>query len=221
MNIPSTIFISTKAVQNQEVYWYDKLINAFQSEKVIEINLNHLSLRNYQINRYRGARNWIEIQRLLADLKKLEPSSRDKIVEDIKRDLNNTSHQKAPNNITPLTISDLYELADCSLITIGAHSHNHEILPRLSEDDARESIKKSKELLESWINRSVYFFSYPNGDYSDNVIKILKENGFQCSLTTMSGLWEKGDSLFKIPRLGIGRYDSLENFKVRVSGVIR
>jgi peptidoglycan/xylan/chitin deacetylase (PgdA/CDA1 family) len=221
MDIPTTIFISTKAVQNQEVYWYDKLINAFQSEKDIEINLNYLSLRNYRINRCRGARNWMEIQSLLTDLKKLEPSSRDKIVKDITRDLNNTSHKKAPYNITPLTIHDLYELAGCSLITIGAHSHDHEILPRLSEDEARVSIQKSRELLESWSDRRVYYFSYPNGDYSDNVIKILKENGFQCSLTTMSGLWEKGDSLFKIPRLGIGRYDSLENFKVRVSGVIR
>jgi len=167
----------------------------------------------------RGPRNWMEIQRLLTDLKTLEPPSRDNIVEDIICDLN-TSHKKAPYNITPLTIHDLYELADCSLITIGAHSHDHEILPRLSGDDARESIEKSIELLESWINRRVYFFSYPNGDYSDHVIKILKENGFQCSLTTMPGSWEKGDSLFKIPRIGIGRYDSLENFKVRVSGVI-
>ena len=219
MNIPSTIFVSTKAVQDQEIYWYDKLINAFQSEKVIEINLNHLSLECYQINRCKGARNWMEIQRLLTDLKTLDACRRGKLVEDIIRNLN-TPHKKASYNITPLTINDLHELANCSLITIGAHSHNHEILPRLSEDDARESIQKSRELLESWINRRVYFFSYPNGNYNDNVIKILKENGFQCSLTTMSGSWEKGDSVFKIPRIGIGRYDSLDDFKIRVSGII-
>lgn len=217
MNIPVTIFVATKAVQDGKLYWYDRLINALQGCNPIELNLSHLSLGNYQINYCRGPENWREIERLLSDLKTLSPDIREDTVEKILKDLND--RQKM--NVYPLlslAIQQLQKLAQCPLITIGAHSHCHNILTQLSDDEIRKSIKASKQLLETWIGRPVQYFAYPNGNYNDNVINILKESGFECALTTVAKPWDNHELPFTIPRFGVGRYDSIDYFKIKVSG---
>lgn len=220
MKIPLTVFVSTRAVQEQIVYWYDKLIRALQSEKAINIDLEHVLLSRYCINRSKGARNWAEIERLLRDLKTLGPSLRESIVADIIDDLRGSTGSN-PYTIAPLTVSDLQELADCPLITIGAHSHCHNILTQLSREEMTNSIQTSKALLESWIKRPVNYFAYPNGNYNDMVVSSLKESGFKCSLTTASRPWKRGEPYFALPRIGIGRYDSLDYFKIKISGGLR
>jgi len=217
MNIPVTVFVSTKAVQEQIVYWYDRLIRALQGNKVIDINLTHLSLSEYRINRCKGAENWREIERLLRDLKTLKPDAREKAVSSTLADLQSSEEQTY--HIAPLTINDVHQLADCPLVTIGAHSHCHNILTQLAADDIRRSVRMSKDLLETWISRKVDYFAYPNGNYDDLVCNILREEGFKCSLTTVSRPWEMGEPLFTIPRIGVGRYESFDHFKAKVSGV--
>lgn len=218
MNIPVTIFVSTKAIQEQTLYWYDRLINALQGERVVNIDLRHHSLGRYHINQQKGAENWREIERLLKDLKTLNPSMREHIVDEEIAALN-IKKTRLHYAVAPLTMNDLLELADCELVTIGAHSHCHNILTQLSEDGIRRTVETSKKLLESWSNVPINHFSYPNGNYNDVVCNILKEKGFICSLTTESRPWRMKDSFFTIPRIGIGRYDSFEHFKVKVSGV--
>jgi peptidoglycan/xylan/chitin deacetylase (PgdA/CDA1 family) len=216
MKIPLTIFVSTRAVQEQIVYWYDRLINAFQGEEAINVDLKHILLSRYCINRSKGSENWREIERLLRDLKTLGSTARESIVADIIADLRGS--MDSDPHMAPLMLSDLHELADCPLITIGAHSHCHNILTQLSREEIAKSIQTSKALLESWIKRPVNYFAYPNGNYNDMVVSSLKESGFKCSLTTASRPWKRGESYFTIPRIGIGRYDSFDYFKVKISG---
>lgn len=87
MKIPVTIFVSSRAVQDGIVYWYDRLINGFQENVPVKINLSHLSLGLYQINQDRDPKNWSEIERLLRDLKTLEPNIRERAVDTILKDL--------------------------------------------------------------------------------------------------------------------------------------
>jgi peptidoglycan/xylan/chitin deacetylase (PgdA/CDA1 family) len=216
INIPVTIFVSTRAVQEQIVYWYDKLINALPGDEIITISLKHIALNDYCINKFNGQENWSEIERLLTDLKTLQPIIREAVVDDILIQTHACKSHAA--NMAPLTIKDVQELADCPLVTIGAHSHCHNILTQLNEHDVKNSVQMSKQLLESWIRRPVHYFSYPNGNYNTTVINSIKEAGLQCGLTTDPRPWKKAESNFTIPRLGIGKYDSLSFFKVKVSG---
>jgi peptidoglycan/xylan/chitin deacetylase (PgdA/CDA1 family) len=216
MNIPVSIFVSTKAVQDQQIYWYDRVIFALRGNSVKIVDLRDVSLGTYCINKYKGQRNWAEIERLLADLKTLQPSQREMVVKKI--ELEHGSSDSVPYRLRPLTIDDVRELAECPLITIGAHSHCHNILTQLDTAEIRESIRTSRELLEEWTGRSIRLFSYPNGDYNTAIIDQLKSLGFSGSLTTVPRLWEKDESFFTVPRIGIGRYDSFDLFKIKVSG---
>jgi peptidoglycan/xylan/chitin deacetylase (PgdA/CDA1 family) len=219
-NIPVTIFVATRTIQEQNLYWYDRLINRFQGNAVIDLDLTHLSLGRYRINHSKGAGNWSVIEALLSDLKRLGPEERAVAVEKILAELpaRQADHR---HEVGPLSIEELRELAASPLVTIGAHSHCHNILTQLPEQAVRDSLATSKRLLESWTGRPVHYFAYPNGNYNAMVVSIVKEAGFECALTTVARPWVKAESPFTVPRFGIGRYDSSDYFKVRVSGMLR
>lgn len=219
MNLPVTIFVATRQIQEQAGYWFDRLINALQRKETINLDLRSRGLGDYVINRRRGARNWNEIERLLVDLKNLPPNFRIDTVNHIVHQIGE-GVQNGFAQILPLSIQELQELAACPLVTVGAHSHCHNILTQLPDDEMRDSVVRSKELLELWTGKAVEYFAYPNGDYDDRVARIVREAGFRCAVATTSHPWRRGDSLFAIPRIGIGRYDSLERFKINLIGGI-
>jgi len=73
--------------------------------------------------------------------------------------------------------------------------------------------------VESWSGKAVRHFAYPFGEFNPEVARIVRDCGFVSSQATTTGFWRREDSVFAIPRLGIGRFDSLGSFKARVSGL--
>jgi len=216
MDLPVTVFVASKAIEDGILYWYDRIINALQGGAPIALDLKRFARGAYRINRCRGAENWREIERLLSDLKALDPRARVAAVETI---LAGLAHPKdMPYSLRSLSHEELVEMSGCPLMTIGAHSHCHNILTQLSGEEVGESVKTSKDLLEEWTGYRMRYFSYPNGNFDDGVVDIIRDLGFECAFTAVSRPWSREDSVFTIPRIGIGRYDSFDLFKIKVSG---
>ena len=216
MGIPVTIFVSTGTVQNRVLNWYDSLITAFQHDGRIQINLERFNLGTYNISSHHTSEGrWIEIEEVLAALKKLTPDTREAAVRHILEKFD--TRQITP--LAPLSISEIREMSKSPFVTFGAHSHCHNRLIQLDKEKIKVSIERSKSFLEEWTGKPMRHFAYPNGDYNQDVISCLKETGFDSGLTTLSRLWGDGDPPFTIPRIGIGRYDSFSSFKAKVSGI--
>lgn len=220
MNIPVTVFVATKAVQEGILYWYDRIICALEGMDVGILDLVEYSLGVYSVNMTRGAKNWMERERLLNDLKKLSTERREKVVEAV---LNKVKIDNSrPCSLSFLTTPELCEMAQNPLVTIGAHSNCHNLLDQLPPDKVSDSVGKSKALLELWIGKPVEYFAYPNGNYNDMVIEAVKGTGFSHAFTTVAKPWGRNESLFTIPRIGIGRYDSMKLFKTKIaSGLLK
>ncbi|MGC8501500.1 polysaccharide deacetylase family protein [Desulfurella sp.] len=60
---------------------------------------------------------------------------------------------------------------------IGSHSHFHLKLSELSKNEILENVTRSKEILSQFTN--VEDFAYPFGNYSQDVIEVLKKSGFK------------------------------------------
>jgi peptidoglycan/xylan/chitin deacetylase (PgdA/CDA1 family) len=218
LELPVTIFVATRQVQDQRPYWFDRLVNTLQVEVPVIVSLPAVLPATYVINETSGARNWAKIQQLLVALKNLEPAARENAVDAIIDNLRlHTPHSRG---IAPLTINDIKDLSCSRLVTIGAHSHCHNILTQLDYPAVLESVVQSKKLLESWSGRNVNYFAYPNGDYNDSVISAVAAAGFEAAMTTAPHPWESGENSFALPRIGVGRYDSLDVFKVGLVGGI-
>jgi Polysaccharide deacetylase len=207
--------VATKATQLDIVYWYDKIINVLQEKRDYKIDIRDFNNKSYHVKAGKtGEGKWTIIQSLLQDLKKLGVHDREQAVDSIMAQCCSTH---VTRKLRHLTVNEIQELARSPLVTIGAHSHCHSMLPAIPGDEAMQSIAESRRLLEEWSSRPVIHFSYPNGDHDEAVLNMVKECGFVSAVTTRSDFWQSTDSLFQIPRLGIGRYDSLDKFKYRTA----
>lgn len=216
--LPVTIFIATGQVHDQKSYWFDRLINALQVNAPVTIALPPDLPATYVINETRGEPNWAKIKVLLSALMDVEPTTRERVVDLITDNI--TRKNRRSRGIAPLMISDIKELADCSLVTIGAHSHCHSILTQMDQPAALESAVRCKELLELWTGQNMRYFAYPYGYCNDVVMSTVMAAGFEAAVTTAMRPWGKGEKLFALPRIGVGRYDTLDVFKLRLLGGI-
>ncbi len=97
------------------------------------------------------------------------------------------------------------------------HGHNHEIFHANQDPDViRREIVESKEFMENHLNEKCTYFAYPNGDYCDAAISILKENSFSGAYTTNVGIAETLERNYEIPRLTPS--SKLRKFKRQLRG---
>jgi peptidoglycan/xylan/chitin deacetylase (PgdA/CDA1 family) len=120
-----------------------------------------------------------------------------------------------------MSIEALQRLAASRFVTIGAHSHDHQLLTRIGADAARASIARSRDLLRRWTGQAVDHFAYPSGAYDDEVMRLVQDLGFRSAVTTEGGLWTVRAPLHAIPRIAVGRYDSAAVFGINLLGGLR
>jgi peptidoglycan/xylan/chitin deacetylase (PgdA/CDA1 family) len=218
--VPATIYVATKACRDDSVYWYDTVIEQLQERRDYRIDLGGINGKSYRIpSGSRGEAKWTLIQSILQDLKQLSPEARALALEAIGRQAG--EGRGGDRLLRHLNLAEIAELSRSPLVTLGAHSHCHSILPGIPVQQASASVLRSKQLLEQWSAGEVSHFSYPNGDYNEAVLKIVRDAGFLSSVTTRAKYWRRDDSPFEIPRLGVGRYDSLDKLAYMMAGIKR
>jgi peptidoglycan/xylan/chitin deacetylase (PgdA/CDA1 family) len=102
-----------------------------------------------------------------------------------------------------LNPSELLELADSGLVTIGAHTETHPLLALLSADDQIYEIRQSKTYLEGILGRPVTGFAYPNGSKSELTMNLVRESGFQYACASTSDVVSKTSDPFQLPRFWV------------------
>jgi len=84
----------------------------------------------------------------------------------------------------------------------GAHTVSHPFLDRLSRQQQEKEITESKCQLSDLLGKPVRFFAYPNGDYNESTLNVVKDAGFEAAFTTYSRTNGTGGR-FEIARTGI------------------
>jgi peptidoglycan/xylan/chitin deacetylase (PgdA/CDA1 family) len=104
-------------------------------------------------------------------------------------------------------------------VDFQAHTKYHPILPNCSYDIAYEEIVGSKASLESKFELNIFAFAYPNGDYSDREINMLRNGGYECAFTTRPGYNHTSTHLFELKRLDPNDTTDFNEFLVKSSGI--
>ena len=89
-------------------------------------------------------------------------------------------------------------------IYFGAHTLSHPFLPGMPLDEAKNEIKKSKEIVENWIGKPVKHFAIPNGrpeDFTNELRVFCEEIGFDTIVTTESGIVDSNFDTFSLKRV--------------------
>ena len=215
MGLPFILYVATKAVFDNSIYWYDKIINLLNVPEDVLVSLQLNGQENcFRIpSRAKENIRWSKIQRLLDRLKQMEPDEREKTSRRIA-----DKYAEIESPLGMLSPGDLRSLAGSTVATIGCHTHGHELLDQLRPQEIRDTINLACGHITHITGAPPRHFAYPNGNFNELVIGQVREAGFETAVTTIHGFWSGENSCLKIPRIAIGRFDNMGCFKAKASG---
>ena len=106
-----------------------------------------------------------------------------------------------------------------SVADIQCHTATHPVLPMCDTDVARREIEQSREQLQALLGHDVYALAYPNGDYSDRDIELVRDAGYCVGLTTDPGVNRQSADPLKLRRISVGDEDDLPTLLAKASGL--
>ena len=96
---------------------------------------------------------------------------------------------------------------------IGHHSHTHEYLIDMKEEDFINDIETATKIFKKELGYSPIIFSYPFGEYSLFMKKYISEN-FKVAFGQHSGIIDINKDKFELPRFPINeKYGEITRFK--------
>lgn len=214
--LPVTLYVATGQIADRQPYWFDRIMNALQGEGQRRINLKEEGLGAWNIGPGRGVSRWQAISDLLERLKTLPPHQREALTDRVVVQAAPVTLPKHP--VGPMRLSQLRQMASEPLITIGAHSHCHNLLDQIPPDQAAASIARSRQLLQDWTGREIRHFAYPNGNHNAALHDELARQGFRSATVLDNALTPRGAPPMALSRIGVGRYDSLARLRLRMVG---
>jgi peptidoglycan/xylan/chitin deacetylase (PgdA/CDA1 family) len=120
---------------------------------------------------------------------------------------------------------EIIDLAADPLVTIGAHTVNHNMLKKMADEAAvRAEMEMSRSVLEAALGKRPGHLAYPVGDPTSaglREFRIAAELGFKTAVTTRPGVLFKAhrDHLTALPRISVnGDFQQQRYLKVLMSG---
>ena len=112
-----------------------------------------------------------------------------------------------------MTWDEIKEIDNSEIGTIGHHSHTHEYLIDMSEEDFVNDIETASKIFEKKLGYVPSIFSYPFGEYSLYIKNYISKN-FNVAFGQHSGIIDINKDKFELPRFPINeKYGELKRFK--------
>jgi peptidoglycan/xylan/chitin deacetylase (PgdA/CDA1 family) len=112
---------------------------------------------------------------------------------------------------------ELAEIAEAG-IEIGAHSHGHPELDRLSGDKLRDELDGPRRMLEDKLGLAVPGLAYPFGLWNARARRAARAAGYTHAYGIGNTMATSGSDPFTLPRLTVDRTTTLEQFAAMVNG---
>ena len=110
--------------------------------------------------------------------------------------------------------NEIIEIEKSGLGIIGNHSHSHDYLTDFDNNEVIADIEKSINIFKNKMGYNPIYFSYPFGEYSISLKKIIKKNNFQFAFGQHSGVVDLTKDSFELPRFPINeKYGDIDRFK--------
>ncbi len=106
------------------------------------------------------------------------------------------------------------EISKFEFVHIGNHSHSHEYLADMSNEEIKKDLEISIRLFKEKLNHKTEFFAYPFGEYKNSFKKIVKDLGFSYGFGQHSGVMDETKDKYELPRFPINeKYGEVKRFK--------
>ncbi len=116
-----------------------------------------------------------------------------------------------------LNIAEMKEMMQD--VDFQPHTQFHPILPQCTETECKQEVLGSKADLEKFLGVECFHFSYPNGDYTEREIEIVKAGGFRSARTTDLGWNGINTSPYKLKAISISDDAGLIRFRAELTTI--
>lgn len=218
---PAVIYLASGHIDTDIPFYWDLAAYCFFHTTVDHIlfpdNTEHF-WKNL-IEREKISRTWIETMKTL-------PENQKKGIVSQLPDYLNVS---IPHNFFKklmMNWDQIREMRDNG-IEFGGHTVNHPILSRISLDQAKLEIEKSKADIERELGKHISSFAYPNGgkaDFNVPIESLVAKAGYRAAFTLLNGptsLQEVKSNPYTIRRIFIGNNHTLPQFATLVAPLNR
>jgi peptidoglycan/xylan/chitin deacetylase (PgdA/CDA1 family) len=116
-----------------------------------------------------------------------------------------------------LSLDELVAMQD--YVDFQSHSCYHPILTSCSDEECQQEIFESGKEIERITGKAVKHFSFPNGNYSQREIDLIKEAGYRSARTTELGWNDLTTDPYKLKIVGIADNSSTNFLAMQLSGI--
>jgi peptidoglycan/xylan/chitin deacetylase (PgdA/CDA1 family) len=118
-----------------------------------------------------------------------------------------------------LVTPDELRALDAETVTIGSHTATHAKMTALSAPDASRELRESRAQLAAILGHDVTMFCFPYGAYSDELIPLCREAGYDRVFTCMPSLADSAE--FVQGRVRVDPSDWPLEFHLKLMGAYR
>lgn len=205
LEFPFTVFAVSQLLNEGGTPWPEQIFSA-----LVHTGLTSLTWRNRTWHIATPAERSACYRALIDCFMQWSPEERDVALRELLPILGSPAGVAEPWFAT-LRPQELAQMTSTGLCHVAAHSETHAILTRCDRERLRAEVRRARERLRNEPNYAD-LFAYPHGQYNAEVLREVKEAGFRGAVTVEHRLCTRRDSVFELPRVGVGAHQDINNF---------
>lgn len=201
---PATIFLASSFVGTTKPFWPEELCWYLEKQMTRERrqpdSVATASFFRFQreIEKFPSDVKELFLDNAIEVLKSFSPDDRKEVLATFR---STCDCRELPRQM--LNWREVEQMCRSGLISFGAHTAGHEILDQLPLEKAAIEVAQSRKDIERYLPVKVNTFAYPNGNYDQDITKLLRDNGFKGAVTTNKGYVGLDTPQLEIPRIGM------------------
>ena len=112
----------------------------------------------------------------------------------------------------PLMSEDEVRYIKAQGISLGSHTATHANLTLLDHEDLQRQLRDSRDALTR-LGESFYAFSYPWGQWTNQIVDAVKASGYECALAVGEQMRLTAANAYLLPRITMTRDMDLKRFQ--------
>jgi len=227
--IPATVFLVTQYVGTTQWFWPEKIVYVLTRGRNRQISIPE-SMRKCLGTDAGYLRTPVEIDQIgtiIEHLKSLGACERESITRYLTEEANVGMGELETKRML-LGWEEVEEMANNG-ISFGSHSQTHCILTQVPVERARSEIRDSRKEVEVRLGKPCLTFAYPNGDWNEQVRRIVVESNYECACSLSTTLCSSGMDFYSMTRrvvhegfaAGINGKFSKCVFAAQIAGLMR
>ncbi len=153
------------------------------------------------------------------DIARLKSLPEEQRLNELRRINQYDQEKEYPGVRQALNLKELQEMKE--FVDFGLHSCYHPVLTKCTASKKCSEIIECKQAIEQVLGQQVFAFAFPNGDYDEECIRILKENGLKLARTTDAGWNDIFSDPYRLKVTGVSDSSGMNKLISELTGIPR